>query len=79
MSKIERVYLRGDFGLTGLYCKAHDVDQLEATNAELLEALEWLVTIQSIVSIPEAMHNLTYQRAVEQAEAAIAKAKEVMP
>lgn len=49
--------------------------RLIAAAPELLEALEWLVTIQSIVSIPEAMHSRTYQIAVEQARAAIAKAK----
>ena len=52
-----------------------DVEHLEAINAELLEALEWLVKIQSIVSIPEAMHRPTYQKAVEQARSAIAKAE----
>lgn len=66
----------------GMVCYYMDVERLEAQCAklesecaELLEALEWLITIQSIVSISEAMHRPAYQKAVEQARAAIAKAK----
>lgn len=73
MSKIERVFLEGDFGLTGLYCKAHDVDKLEARNAELLEALKKMLSIQCYVNY--AMHRPKYQKAIEQAKTAIAKAE----
>lgn len=75
MSKIERVYLRGDFGLTGLYCKAHDVDQLEAINAELLEALEKIAALD----YTKGGINCFCWRAHTIAEAAIAKAKGEQP
>lgn len=65
--------------IMGPMCNAAEVEQLETMNTELLEALEWLVTVQSIVRVPEAMHSRTYQIAVEQARAAIAKAKGEQP
>lgn len=68
MSKpIERVYLRGDFGATGLYCKAHDVDQLEAKYASLLGTLKGVMVLAEYHGLGEAVLN--------ELRAAIAKAE----
>ena len=73
-------YIDVDKHFCALHSNQHAIEQMRmeipSTAApELLEALEWLVSIQFLAGAPEAMHKLTYQEAVEQAEAAIAKAK----
>lgn len=73
--QIERIYLVADFGIRSLVCKSNDVAQLEAhhakleaTNAELLEALEYVrAVLPPLVSLDNAKKML---------DAAIAKAKQ---
>jgi hypothetical protein len=75
--EIERIYLVGDFGISSLFCKSSDVEELEASHAELLEALHTLTAVVGLT--PLAANKDALQEAFNIARAAIAKAEgEVM-